>query len=100
MTLYFVLKGEWFDKIESGEKTHEYRQAKQYWAKRITKVLIWKLKHKEDLTIEFRRGYKKDAPKLEAIISKVTFRLNGKETDLKYDGAVYDIEFRNVRRIA
>lgn len=100
MTLSFVLKGEWFDKIERGEKTHEYRQAKQYWAKRITKVLIWKLKNKEDLTVEFRRGYQKGAPRLEAVVSKVTFMPNGKDTDLKHDGAVYDIAFRDVRRIS
>lgn len=33
--LVCVLKKEWFDKIKSGEKTHEYREVKDYWIKRI-----------------------------------------------------------------
>lgn len=28
--LTFNLKKEWFDKIKSGEKTHEYREVKPY----------------------------------------------------------------------
>jgi len=35
--LIFNLKKEWFDKIKSGEKTHEYRLATDYWRKRIEK---------------------------------------------------------------
>ena len=34
-TLHLVLKGKWYDMIESGEKTEEYRETKQYWVKRI-----------------------------------------------------------------
>ena len=34
-TLHLVLKSQWFDKIESGEKTTEYRQCKAYWNKRL-----------------------------------------------------------------
>ena len=33
--LVFNLKKEWFDKIKSGEKTHEYRVVKDYWFKRL-----------------------------------------------------------------
>lgn len=29
------LKKEWFEKIKSGEKTHEYRVMSDYWVKRI-----------------------------------------------------------------
>lgn len=29
--LTFNVKKEWFDKIKSGEKTHEYREVKPYW---------------------------------------------------------------------
>lgn len=34
-TLQLVLKGKWYDMIESGEKTEEYREIKDYWIKRI-----------------------------------------------------------------
>ena len=34
-TLHLVLIGKWYDMIESGEKTEEYRETKQYWIKRI-----------------------------------------------------------------
>ena len=34
-TLHLVLKGKWYDMIESGEKTEEYREIKHYWVKRI-----------------------------------------------------------------
>ena len=35
--LTFNLKKQWFDKIKSGEKTHEYREVKPYWTKRLFK---------------------------------------------------------------
>ena len=34
-TLHLVLIGKWYDMIESGKKTEEYRETKQYWIKRI-----------------------------------------------------------------
>ena len=34
-TLHLVLKSKWYEMIESGEKTEEYRETKQYWIKRI-----------------------------------------------------------------
>ena len=34
-TLHLVLIGKWYDMIESGEKTEEYRETKHYWIKRI-----------------------------------------------------------------
>ena len=32
------LKKEWYNMIESGEKTEEYREIKPYWIKRLTEV--------------------------------------------------------------
>ena len=32
--LTFNLKKEWFEKIKSGEKTHEYREVKDFWTKK------------------------------------------------------------------
>ena len=39
-TLHLVLKSQWFDKIESGEKKTEYRQCKNYWNKRLAGIEI------------------------------------------------------------
>lgn len=36
MKLDLVLTGAWFDKIDSGVKTHEYREIKPHWIKRLT----------------------------------------------------------------
>lgn len=33
--LHFVLIGEWYDMIESGEKPEEYRRITDYWIKRL-----------------------------------------------------------------
>lgn len=34
-TLYLPLKAKWYNMIESGEKLEEYREIKDYWAKRL-----------------------------------------------------------------
>ena len=34
-TLHLVLNSKWYEMIESGEKTEEYRETKQYWVKRF-----------------------------------------------------------------
>lgn len=47
--LTFNLKKVWFDKIKSGEKTHEYREAKQYWVKRFCKYFA------TDLSLTYMR---------------------------------------------
>lgn len=85
--LELVLKGEWYDKIASGEKKYEYRRVTPYWVKRVfgleyldfmgkffNEVPAW-LEDKKagrpfkgyshDLchtSVRFRRGYGKNAP--------------------------------------
>lgn len=54
--LHLVLKSEWFDKINSGEKTKEYREVKPYWNKRLI--------GKNYDVVEFRKGYSKFAERL------------------------------------
>lgn len=60
-TLHLVLKGVWYDKIASGEKTVEYRECKPYWEKRLTP--IWTdlscMTPPSDTkwTVVFHRGY-------------------------------------------
>lgn len=109
--LIFNLKKEWFDKIKSGEKTHEYREAKLYWQKRIisNQGLFLHLNNNcfasvtkdgiftENLNLEceFVCGYAKKDDKEKRIKAKIKSIkiINGKKTDLAIDKVVYDIEF-------
>ena len=59
--IHLPLKRKWYDMIASGEKREEYRDATQYWRKRIEK---WDLSGKYHHIVEFRLGYKKDAPRM------------------------------------
>lgn len=40
-TLDLVLKKKWYDMIESGEKTEEYREIKPYWVSRLGGCFRW-----------------------------------------------------------
>lgn len=105
--LTFNLKKEWFEKIKSGEKTHEYREVKPYWDKRIEKEYknIYEFKPfvfpfsmpnlHHAITICFMCGYPKVDEKDKIIYAslKSVSIINGKNTDLKIDEDVYDIEF-------
>lgn len=102
--LTFNLKKEWFDKIKSGEKTHEYREVKPYWTKRFKKQLtdlLYALEKdgKNELyphrLIKFCYGYPHKDDKNKSLIAKVKVVriINGKNTDLAIDKDVYDIEF-------
>ena len=85
----FNLKKEWFDKIKSGEKTHEYREFKSYWNKRINKL------QKGDVIV-FCKGYPgyMDSENMCAgIIKDIGLLSTGLKTELKCEGPVWDIEF-------
>lgn len=46
--LIFRLKKKWWDKVISGEKTHEYREYGQYWGVRLfneSQKIYWKRWH-------------------------------------------------------
>ena len=95
--LPFNLKKEWFEKIKSGEKTHEYRVATDYWFKRLLVIeerygkLVFIIKN--DFCV-FCCGYpnKNDNSKrLKARIKNISV-INGKNTDLAIDKKVFDIE--------
>ena len=76
--LSLVLKHKWYDLIESGEKTSEYREVKPYWDKRLSK-------HYD--TVTFQKGYTKTKLKFKILsISKVV-----KENDLNLE-EVYEIK--------
>jgi hypothetical protein len=55
-TLYLQLEKKWFDQIESGEKTEEYRELKPYWINRL-------IGRKYD-RILFVNGYNKDSRRM------------------------------------
>lgn len=107
--LTFNLKKEWFEKIKSGEKTHEYREYKPYWINRfknyfsITDRDIEAMLHSEKNQIilftphfvYFQRGYNGD--KLLANVLSIRI-INGLDTDLKINKPVYSIEFELIKR--
>lgn len=62
-TLYLTLKKQWFDLINCGIKTEEYREIKPYWEKRLN--------NKSYDIVEFRNGYQKDAPKMVFKINEI-----------------------------
>ena len=97
----FPLKTEWFDKIESGVKTIEYREYKEYWIKRILIQGSELQKNKNGCLVlnthkqcVFRKGYTKNI--LYADISKIEI-WDKRENDL-HSGKVFAIHLENVRR--
>ena len=91
------LTGYWFNKIKNGEKTHEYRLASDYWKRRIKNLYDQAALYGELVGIVFKLGYpkKEETDKhLIALITKKPVIINGKNTDLKIDAPVFDIEFR------
>lgn len=95
MMLTFNLKKEWFNKIKSGEKTHEYRLFNGYWCDRL-------LYRKLPCLCVFACGYPAKSDKtrrLSAIIKNVTVINNGIYTDLKTNKPVLDIEFELIKEV-
>lgn len=96
--LTFNLKREWFDKIKSGEKTHEYREVKDYWKNRLFVNGDYSLL--KDKFITFKCGYPKKDDKnkvLKAKIKQISLVISGINTDLKIYNPVYDIEFELIK---
>lgn len=96
--LDLVVKGVWFDKIKSGEKTHEFRERNGYWKQRLEKSLYpieWKngvrFKSTDYKAVCFRRGYAKDAERMLFSIRSISIK-DGLLTDLHIHDDVFDIE--------
>lgn len=98
--LTFNVKKEWFEKIKSGEKTHEYRLANNYWNKRLYNQWDkYKLKG-TGIPCCFCLGYpnKDDTTKrLYGYITNISRLFDGLNTDLKTDREVFDIEFELIK---
>jgi len=92
------IKKVWFDKIKSGEKTHEYRRVCPHWCSKIGIFIDSGL---ADFTetkvnkIRFRCGQTtKSTDKDKTMLFKIKSIdcIDGEKTDLKYNGLVFDIE--------
>lgn len=103
--LIFNLKKEWFEKIKSGEKTHEYREVKPYWTTRISNHFgyLWSdidylksgdIRYPILKDIIFVKGY--TGEKLYARVVSIKI-VDGTNTDLKINKDVYDIEFELIK---
>ena len=103
--LVFNLKKEWFEKIKSGEKTHEYREYKPYWITRISNYfnttfddvdLVLQLPRELKKPIAFKCGYKGETIKA---ITKSIKIADGLFTDLEIKKPVFDIEFELIEEV-
>lgn len=101
--LTFNLKKEWFEKIKSGEKTHEYREYKPYWITRISNHfnttfneldLVLQIPRELIKYIGFRCGYKGET--IIAVTKSIRIA-DGLFTDLKINKPVFDIEFELIK---
>lgn len=100
--LTFNLKKKWFEKIKSGEKTHEYRERTDYWCRRLFSYW-YKTRYNKPFTdadiICFACGY----PKANDLEKRLFARIKsviitcGKYSDLKINKLVYDIEFELIK---
>ena len=101
--LHLVLKSQWYDMIDAGIKTEEYREIKPYWEKRLLDykslsdyvdknykaMLLYDFvvhgsfhPHIDDAPhqfprgykqVVFRRGYHRDAPSMTFVIKDICF---------------------------
>lgn len=103
--LTFNLKKEWFEKVKSGKKTHEYREVKPFWVTRIKNYFgffwcdIEELKcgsiyYPIGINIIFQCGY--GGEKLKANVTSIKI-IDGWNTDLKTNKDVFDIEFELIK---
>ncbi len=98
--LKLVLTDHWFEEIKSGRKTHEYREAKPFWYKRIGWIRdACELKSYDEEVysdifipnVIFQKAYRKNPETMEFKIKDVSC-IWGADTDLKIEDYVYDIE--------
>lgn len=111
--LIFPLKKEWYEKIKSGEKTIEYREAKPYWTYRIGNELKRQAAFAEDMELfyAFSRGHRIDIVNIDCVLRLGYTKkymtatidtielINGKDTDLHIDKLVYAIHLADIKEI-
>lgn len=81
--LTLTVSKQWFDIIADGEKTEEYREIKPYWIKRLTtncevvydvaaETYCGKVLYRHYTHVLFINGYRKDSPRIEKEIERIT----------------------------
>ena len=83
--LKLVLKDIWFDKIKSGIKTHEYREYKDFWIKRLSDPNKYAF-------VEFQKAYRKNPERMKFKIRSIKVLDTKSANDLAIDSPVFDIE--------
>lgn len=96
------LKKIWFDKIKSGEKTHEYRKY-DYWYSRIVKKYDIAKSENRPLKIKFMLGYNiKPEQRAKRIMYAEVIKItvlwgNGHKIDDNIPTPCVDIEFKLIK---
>ena len=68
--LRLTLSKQWFDLIEKGIKTEEYREVKRYWIQRLCNEVEWEMDssweavYKKFDFVQFTNGYNKKSPQI------------------------------------
>lgn len=73
--LFLIVTKEWYDKIASGEKRVEYREATPYWKRRIWSFPGFHCEY----TVEFQCGYSRKYKRLKFNIIKMSTMLTPEE---------------------
>lgn len=64
-TLKLTINKKWFNLIEKGIKTEEYREIKDYWIKRIKEMSLTRFEAFKNFDfVEFTNGYSKTSPQI------------------------------------
>ena len=84
-TLKLVLKDIWFERIKSGVKTHEYREYKDFWIKRLSVPNKYSF-------VEFQKAYRKNPERMKFEIKSIKVLDKRSTNDLNIDTPVFDIE--------
>lgn len=102
--LILILKKKWYDLILLGAKREEYREIKEYWLKRLFEVqstMIAKfifgnvgLTPKNFTHVQFRLGYRKNAPTMEFQITDIGINRGDSSMGAPVDQDVIIIKFK------
>lgn len=99
--LKLTLKKMWYDLILLGVKREEYREIKEYWLKRLfdvqspmSSLATFGLTPKDFTHVQFRLGYKKNAPTMEFQITDIDINRGDNRMGAPIDKDVIIIKFK------
>ena len=105
--LYLVLKPEWYDMIERGEKPEEYRDYTPYWVKRLTTLeygfMLFSHRHgyeqipfKPFTEVTFQRAYPKNPPRMTYGIESMSYGFGNPAWGAPTDRKVFIIKLKKL----